>query len=132
MIGQKFDASASHLPTRVNSRDLRTSNISIWRYHCLGGDISEDLKSILITIWYSASESFVHLPWSSNLVYRSLESILTDKSEHGQRMFQDLSIMHCVNYWYITWWLVKSLMLVLAIANWQVRGCFKTCPSCIA
>ncbi len=39
--------------------------------------ISEDLKSILITVWYSASEVFVHLRCpSSNLVYRSLESTL--------------------------------------------------------
>ncbi len=35
------------------------------------------MKSILITVWYSASEVFVHLPCpSSNLVYRSLESTL--------------------------------------------------------
>ncbi len=42
------------------------------------GGISEDLKSILITVWYvSASDVFVHLPCpSSNLVYRSLESTL--------------------------------------------------------
>ncbi len=39
------------------------------------GGISEDLKSILITVWYRASEVFVHLLCrSSNLVYRSLES----------------------------------------------------------
>ncbi len=64
--------------TRVDSRDLQTSPLSIWRYHCLGeGGISEDLKSILITIWYSASEVFVHpLCPSSNFVYRSLESTL--------------------------------------------------------
>ena len=39
--------------------------------------ISEDLKSISITVWYSASEVFVHFPCpSSNLVYRSFESTL--------------------------------------------------------
>ncbi len=30
------------------------------------GGISEDLKSILITVWYSASEVFVHLPCPSS------------------------------------------------------------------
>ncbi len=41
------------------------------------GGIYEDLKSILITVWYSVSEVFVHLPCpSSNLVYRSFESTL--------------------------------------------------------
>ena len=42
-----------HVPTRVDSRDLQTANVSIcdlkiplfWR-----GGISEDLKSILITV----------------------------------------------------------------------------------
>ncbi len=43
------------------------------------GGISEDLKLILITIWHSASQIFVHLPRpSSNLVYRSHESTLND------------------------------------------------------
>ncbi len=43
------------------------------------GGIFEDLKSILITVWYSASELFVHLPCpSSNLVYRFLELTLNE------------------------------------------------------
>ncbi len=49
------------------------------------GSISEDLQSILITIWYSASEVFVHLPCpSSNLVYnRPLESTLATEMCHA-------------------------------------------------
>ncbi len=51
-------------PISVDSRDLQTSWISIWRYHCLGEVtlFCEDLKSILITVWYNASEVFVHIP----------------------------------------------------------------------
>ncbi len=41
------------------------------------GGISKDLKSISITVRYSTSQVFVHIPCpSSNLVYRSLESTL--------------------------------------------------------
>ncbi len=63
---------------RIDSRDPQTSNIPILKIPLFGrGGISEDLKSILITVWYSSSEVFVHLPCpSSNLVSRSLESTL--------------------------------------------------------
>ncbi len=62
---------------RVDSRDLQTSNINLKIPLFRRGGISEDLKSILITVWYSASGFFVHLPCpSSNLVYRFLESNL--------------------------------------------------------
>ncbi len=63
---------------RVDSRDPQTSNIPIWRYHCLG-------EVVFLKIWNQywlpsdtgATEVFVHLPCpSSNLVYRSLESTL--------------------------------------------------------
>ncbi len=61
-LSQTDDVTVSGFVSRVVSRDLQTSNISIWRYHCLGrGGISEDLKSII-----------------ANLVYRSLESTLDD------------------------------------------------------
>ncbi len=43
------------------------------------GGISEDLKSILITVCYSSWEVFVHLPCPSpNFVYRFLESTLME------------------------------------------------------
>ena len=60
--------------------DMQTSNISIWRYHCLG-------EVAFLKIWnqyWSLSDTvhqrvFVHLPCpSSNLVHRSLESTLVN------------------------------------------------------
>ncbi len=60
----------------------RFEDTIVWeRFLFISGGISEDLKSILITVWYSTSEVFVHLPCSSsNLVYRSLESTLSKTS----------------------------------------------------
>ena len=50
--------------------DMQTSNTSIWRYHYLG---EVAFLKTWITLRYSTSQIFVHLPFpSSNLVYRSL------------------------------------------------------------
>ncbi len=61
------------------SENVQHNNLKIPLFE--RGGISEDLKSIFITIWYSASEVFVHLPCpSSNLVYRSLELTLNNET----------------------------------------------------
>ena len=75
------------------------------------GGISEDLKSILITVRYNASEVFVHLPCpSSNLVYRSLESTL--------RNVKNLTLK--ANQSYLT---IQTLVLQLHPPCWSCQIC---------
>ncbi len=77
---------------RVRTLTIKKVQHSIWRYHLGRGGISEDLKLILTTVWYSASEGFVHLPCpSSNLVYRSLESTLHDLTVRMKMIWSDSS-----------------------------------------
>ncbi len=73
--------------SKVDSRDLQTSNILIWRYHCLG-------EVAFLKIWnqYWLPSDTVHQRLffispacpSSNLVYRSLESTQLALNEHWE------------------------------------------------
>ncbi len=73
---------------------IRHANIQHidWNVPLFGrGAISEDLKSILITVIYSTSQFFAHLPCpSSNLAYRSLESTL-NKSNYMWFVFSQIT-----------------------------------------
>ncbi len=90
---------------RVDLRDLQISNISIWRYHCLG-------EVAFMKIWNqywlpsdTMQQSFFgHLPCpSSNVVYRYLELtlhlLLILRTSVSLCLFSDLSLMHSCATW---------------------------------